>query len=169
MAAIQETRDQLQRDEKWMRESAAFDEKWDLAYERGELSLLRGFRTCPGIELPKVEAGKPNLFELRTYESRNLTAHARKVAMFDGGEIGIFRRLGINPVFFGTTVFGTRMPSLTYMVYYPTWEARAEAWSKFGADAEWKKLSTSPGNADREIVSNISNLLLTPLPFSQIK
>ena len=102
-------------------------------------------------------------------ESRNGAGHQRKVAMFDGGEIDIFRRVGINPVFFGSTIFGTRMPNLTYMVYYPTWEARAEAWAKFANDSEWKKLSTAPGNADRELVSSISNQLMSPLPFSQLK
>ena len=169
LAAIEETRARMEKDEKWLKDNAAFDEKWDLAYERLEASLLRGFKTFPGIEPPKSEGGRPNVFELRTYESRNLSAHARKVAMFDEGEIGIFRRAGINPVFFGSTVFGARLPSLTYMVYYRTWEARAEAWSRFGQDPEWKKLSTRPGNADRELVSVISNQLLQPLPFSQIR
>ena len=89
--------------------------------------------------------------------------------MFDGGEIDIFRRVGINPVFFGSTVFGSRMPNLTYMVYYPAWEARAEAWSRFASDPDWKKLSTAPGNVDRELVSIISNQLMSALPFSQLK
>jgi hypothetical protein len=169
MAALEEKRAKIETDETWRRESAAFDEKWDLAYERMETSLLRGFRTFPGIEQPKSEGGKPNVFELRTYESRSTSAHRKKVAMFDGGEIAIFRRVGIHPVFFGSTVFGPRMPSLTYLVYYPSWEARAEAWSRFGSDAEWKKLAGTPGNADRELVSAISNQLLQPLPFSQIK
>jgi predicted outer membrane protein len=169
MAAIEAARAKLALDRAWVREVAEFDAKWDLAYERGELSLLRCFRTMPGIELPRVEAGRANLFELRVYESRNVTAHHRKVAMFDEGEIAIFRRLGIHPVFFGSTIFGARLPSLTYMVRYPSWEARAEAWSKFSQDPEWKKMSTAPGNADRELVSSISNQLMTALPFSQIR
>jgi len=169
MAAVQETKTKLAQDGKWAKDLTAFEEKWELAYERRESSLLRGFRTFPGIEIPKVEAGKTNVFELRTYESRNTTGHEKKVAMFDGGEIDIFRRVGINPVFFGSTVFGSRMPNLTYMVYYPAWEARAEAWSRFANDPDWKKLSTAPGNVDRELVSIISNQLMSALPFSQLK
>src|SRR5262245_14594960 len=169
LAAFEESWRKVAADDQYARGRDAFDEKWDLAYDHVEESLLRGFRTFPGIELPKPQAGKANLFELRIYESRRFGAHTRKAAMSDGGEIAIFRRVGINPVFFGTTLFGPRVPSLTYMVYYPTWEARAEAWSKFGGDPEWKKLSTAPGNTDRELVTKISNQLLQPLPFSEIK
>jgi hypothetical protein len=169
MAAVQETRAKFALDQNWTKELKTFEEKWDLAYESLESSLIQGFRTFPAIEVPKVETGKNNVFELRIYESRNLSAHEKKVAMFDGGEIDIFRRSGILPVFFGSTIFGTRMPNLTYLVYYPSWEARAEAWSKFGQDPDWKKLSTMPGNSDRELVTRISNQILIPLPFSQIR
>jgi len=46
--------------------------------------------------------------------------------------------------------------------------ARDAAWGRFGPDPEWKKLSTTPGYTDPEIVSNISNLLLRPTSYSQI-
>ncbi len=169
MAGIQDTMARLAADDKWTRELAAFDEKWDLAYERRESSLLQTFKSFPGLEVSKAESGKTNLFELRTYESRNNLGHVKKVSMFDNGEIDIFRRVGVNPVFFGSTLFGPRMPNLVYMIYFPSIEARSEAWSKFGQDAEWKKISTAPGMVDRELVSSISNQLLTPLPASQIK
>src|SRR5207247_1857526 len=170
MAAIQETKGKrMAQDEKWTKDLAPFEEKWELAYERRESFLLRGFRTFPGIEIPRIEAGKTNVFELRIYESRNTTGHEKKVAMFDDGEIDIFRRVGVNPVFFGSTIFGSRMPNLTYMVYYPAWEARAEAWSRFASDPDWKTLPTTPGNVDRELVSIISNQLMSALPFSQLK
>jgi len=169
LASVQDARGKLEGDGKWSQDCRAFDEKWELAYDRIESSLLRGFRTLPGIETPKVEEGKSNLFELRIYESRNAAGHEKKVAMFNSGEIEIFRRCGIHPVFFGSTMFGSRMPNLTYMVWYPTWDARAAAWSKFSQDPEWKKMSAAPGNADRELVSSISNQLMTPLAFSQIR
>ncbi len=169
MAAIQQAAAKMAGDAKFAAEQAAFDEKWELAYERRESSLLHTFKTLPGIEVPKQVAGKSNIFELRVYESRNLLGHTKKVAMFDNGEIEIFRRVGVNPVFFGATVFGSRIPNLTYMIYFPSLEARSEAWSKFGQDPEWKKISTAPGNTDRELVSSISNQILTPLPSSQLK
>ena len=91
LAGLEQARVRLEEDKKWAGELSAFDEKWELAYERRESWLLRAFKTFPTIEIPKVEGGKTNLFELRMYESRNAQAHERKVAMFDGGEIDIFR------------------------------------------------------------------------------
>jgi hypothetical protein len=169
MAAIQETGSKLAKDEKYTAEQSAFDEKWELAYERREAALLQTFKSIPGIEIPKVEAGKSNIFELRMYESRNLLGHTKKVKMFDEGEITLFRRVGVNPVFFGSTVFGARIPNLVYMIYFSNMEARTEAWAKFGQDPDWKKMSTAPGMADRELVSTISNQILTPLTGSQLK
>jgi hypothetical protein len=169
MAAIQEAATKLAQDEKYTADQTAFDEKWELAYERREASLLQTFKSIPGLEVPKVESGKSNVFELRLYESRNMLGHTKKVAMFDNGEIDIFRRTGINPVFFGSTVFGPRMPNLVYMVSFPSLESRGEAWGKFGQDPEWKKISNVPGNTDRELVSSISNQIVTPLPFSQVR
>jgi hypothetical protein len=169
MAAIQETMTKLASDEKWTKDLAAFDEKWDLAYERRESWLLQTFKSFPDVAIPKVESGKTNLFELRMYESRNTLGHVKKVSMFDGGEIEIFKRVGVNPVFFGSTLFGSRMPNLVYMISFPSMEARTEAWSRFGQDPEWKKISTAPGMSGRELVSSISNQLLTSLPASQLK
>jgi hypothetical protein len=41
-------------------------------------------------------------------------------------------------------------------------------WAVFASDPAWKDLSHKPGNTDAEIVSNISNLYLSPLSCSQI-
>ncbi len=170
IGAVQETAARLLRDEKWSADLVALDEKWDLAYDRREAWLLRGFKSFPGIELPKtLEPGRANLFELRIYESRNLQGHLRKVSMFDNGEIDVFRKVGIAPVFFGSTVYGPNLPNLAYMICFPSIEARSEAWTKFGQDPDWKRMSTAPGSADRELVSRISNQLLTALPGSQVK
>ena len=65
--------------------------------------------------------------------------------MFNKGEIAIFRRAGLTPVFFGETLVGADMPNLTYMLVYEDMAAHDKQWSAFGADPEWKKLSTTPG------------------------
>jgi hypothetical protein len=125
----------------------------------------------PKIDVPPAEKGKePRVFELRIYESNNPLTLRRKVGMFeDGGELAIFRRVGIRPVFFGTTLAGGRMPNLTYLVCYDSLADRERAWKTFLADPEWLKLRARPGLSDAEIVSNISNTLLRPLPFSPIR
>jgi hypothetical protein len=169
LGSIQETADRLMADDQFAAADKALDEKWELAYDRVECWLLRAFKGMPDIEVPKAEAGRNNLFELRIYESRNLAGHVKKVAMFDDGEIDLFRRVGINPIFFGSTMFGPNMPNLAYMVAFPSIEARSQNWSAFGQHPDWKKMSTVPGATDRELVCRISNQLMTPLPFSQIK
>jgi hypothetical protein len=142
----------------------------ELSYIRMESSLLRAFDSIPSIEVPPLSAGRPpRIFELRTYESNNLKASQTKIKMFNDAEIKIFRRSGMLPVFFGETLIGANMPNLTYMLAYDDWEARDKVWKKFAADPEWQKLRATPGLTDPEIVSNISNAILRPLPFSQIK
>ena len=88
--------------------------------------------------------------------------------MFNEAEIGIFTRTGLAPVFFGDTLIGHRMPSLTYMLTFEDVPDLIKKWSVFGSDPAWKDLSHRPGNTDPEIVSNISNLYLSPLSCSQI-
>jgi NIPSNAP len=140
------------------------------AFERSERSLLGAFSGWPKLTAPKMVDGKlpKRIFQLRTYESASQVAHQRKMAMFNEAEIGIFVRTGLTPVFFADTLYGTRMPSLTYMLTFADMAEMTAHWAAFSADAEWKELSRKPGNTDAEIVSNISNLYLSPLACSQI-
>ena len=139
----------------------------DPAFVRVESTLLRAFGSMPTLE-PSAGAGtgKSRIFELRTYESHSDRAALNKVKMFDAGEVPIFRRAGLAPVFFGETLIGTNMPSLTYMVTVPDMSARDAAWAAFGRDAEWKTLSADPQYRDN--VSAISDIILQATPYSQI-
>ncbi len=171
LAAMEEIQARSSADKEFTQALAAYYAKTGLGYERVKVTLLRGIESMPGIEPPPIEEGKgPRVFELRTYESNNAATLARKVQMFEkGGELGIFRRVGIRPVFFGTAIAGDNLPQLTYMVCYDDLAGRDKAWKAFGADPEWQKLRSQPGLADAEIVSNISNTILRPLPFSPVR
>jgi hypothetical protein len=140
------------------------------AFERAERSLLSAFSGWPKLTAPKLVDGKlpRRIFQLRTYESPSQVAHTRKMQMFNQAEIAIFVRNGLNPVFFGDTLIGTRMPCLTYMLTFADMAELTAHWAAFSADPEWKELSHRPGNTDAEIVNNISNLYLSPLTCSQI-
>jgi len=141
----------------------------DPAFVRLESSFMVAFEGMPKLEVPAGVAGnQPRIFELRTYESHSKKANLKKIEMFNVGEIAIFRRAGLTPVFFGETLIGTRLPNLTYLLVYESMTAKDKSWAAFGSDPEWKKLSTTPGYTDAEIVSNISNVLLRPAPYSQI-
>jgi hypothetical protein len=139
------------------------------AYVRIESSLLIAFEGWPKLILPEATAqhGK-RIFQLRTYESPTNQDHVRKVKMFHSGEFEIFAKSGSRQVFYGDTLIGPRLPNLTYMLSFTDLAEMNEKWAVFSNDPEWKKLSASPEFAFEQIVSNISNLILTPTAFSQI-
>src|SRR5215204_3676805 len=139
----------------------------DPAFVRVESSLLRAFASMPAVEPSAgVAAKSPRIYELRTYESHSDPAAVNKLKMFDAGEIPIFRKTGLTPVFFGETIFGAKMPSLTYMLTFADMTARDAAWKAFSADPDWKTLSGDPQYKDN--VSAISDIILRPTPYSQI-
>lgn len=161
----------LAADEAYLRSAEPFTSvpPTDPAYLSVESTLLMAFDQVPRLSVPPETAqNQPRLFELRTYFSHSHRAHRKKVEMFtSGGEIDIFRRVGLRPVFFARTLIGHR-PSITYMLVFADLAARERAWKAFGSDPQWKKLSTIPGYTDAEIVSSISNVLLTPSASSQM-
>jgi len=139
------------------------------AFLRVESTLLAAFEGWPKLVPPPSSATKAKrIFQLRTYESPSDAAHVRKVEMFHHGEFEIFKNAGCHPVFFGDTVIGSRTPCLTYMLSFADLAELTAGWAAFGADPEWKKLKASPRYAYEEIVSNITNLVLSPLASSQI-
>ena len=162
----------LEKDAEFMKAAAGYADAaaTDPVYVRQELSLLQAFPHMPKIDVPKQTAAKaPRLFELRTYESHSERAHRAKIKMFDEmGEIEIFRNVGLMPVFFGRTLVGPRMPSLTYMLVHDNMAGRDKSWDGFRTSPEWKKLSATPGFTDPEIVSNITTVFLRPAAYSQI-
>ena len=162
-------RERLATDEVYARAGAAILDvpMSDPAFVRFESTLLRAIDAMPTLE-PSAGAGTatPRIFELRTYESHSDRAALNKLQMFNAGEVPIFRRTGLTPVFFGATLVGTRMPSLTYMLTFADMAARDSAWSAFAKDPEWKTLSADPRY--RENVSAISDIILRPTAHSQI-
>ncbi|GAB3277898.1 hypothetical protein GCM10027347_51970 [Larkinella harenae] len=136
------------------------------AYERIESSLLKAFADMPRLEAPEK---KPRIFELRRYESHNETAGKKKIEMFnEGGEIKIFKRVGLTPVFFGETLIGPLRPNLTYLLTFDDMAEHDRNWKAFGSDPDWKKVSALPEYANDRILSNITRLFLIPTAFSQI-
>ncbi|MHC4187838.1 MAG: NIPSNAP family protein [Planctomycetota bacterium] len=134
-------------------------------YKRLESSLLLAFDKCPKIEIPTKKDGR--IFQLRIYESHNTIMAKRKIEMFNkGGEIALFRNAGMNPVFFGESIIGSKMPNLTYMLGFDNKKTQESAWEKFLNDPEWEKLSSNPYYEDT--VSNITNIVLRPTSSSQI-
>jgi hypothetical protein len=142
----------------------------DPPYIRCDSSLHLGVPTFPGLEKPQgAAAGASRVFELRTYRSHSKTASRKKIEMFEqGGELAIFKRVGLNTVFFARDLVGEGLPSLTYLLVFADNAAREKAWDTFRQDAEWLKLRARPEYADAEIVSGITSTLLRPTEASQL-
>lgn len=139
------------------------------AFVRVESSLMIAFEGRPKLTPPPAAARQEKrIFQLRTYESPSNQDHVRKVEMFHHGEFEIFARSGCEAIFYADTLIGPRLPNLTYMLTFSDMADLDAKWKKFGADPEWVKLRSSPRYAFEQIVSNISNLILTPTAFSQI-
>ena len=167
--SVASLRDRLAADAVYARAGAAILDAplSDPAFVRVESTLLRAFEAMPALE-PSASAGAatPRIVELRTYESHSNRAALNKLKMFNAGEVPIFRRAGLTPVFFGETIIGTNMPSLVYMLTFPDMSARDAAWAKFGQDPAWKTLSGDPQYRDN--VSALSDIILQPTAYSQI-
>ena len=87
--------------------------------------------------------------------------------MFEtGGELALFRRVGLQVVFMGRDVAGAGLPSLTYMLVFADAAAREKAWAAFRDHPEWVKMRDDPRYADT--VSRIDSVLLRPTEYSQL-
>ena len=139
------------------------------AFQIMESSLLQAFEKIPSIALPAATATNgPRVFELRTYESPSDQDHKRKVEMMQSGEEQIFAKAGFTQVFYGDMLVGSRMPNLTYMLSFESIAERDKHWAAFASNPDWKSLSSQPRYAFENIVSKITNVILTPAPYSQI-
>jgi hypothetical protein len=163
--------DILRRDQDYLKAAQAHMDApaTDPAYDRIESSLMVAFEGMAKLEVPAAAAGNQSrLFELRIYESHSRRANKKKIEMFNVGEIAIFRRTGLTPVFFGESIVGTRLPNLTYLLVFKDKADRDKNWGTFVKDPEWDKLKSTPGYADKEIVSRITNSFLVPAACSQV-
>jgi NIPSNAP len=137
------------------------------AFKRMESWLLLAFKGMPQLETPAQSPGR--VFQLRTYESPSEKTGLKKIEMFnDAGEIKIFREVGLNPVFFGQTLAGSKLPNLTYMLTFKNGDEQKAAWGRFGGHPGWKRLSGMAEYSDKAILCGITNLSLIPAEYSQI-
>jgi len=157
----------LRADSVYMRDAAPIFETTsrDPVYTDCETFLLHGFPTLPGVEVPDL--GPNRVFELRLYRSFNIERNEAKIHMFDeGGELPLFREVGLNPIFFGDIVAGTRMPAFLYMIGCSSLDNHAAVWRTFVNHPKWIAMRDLPEYADT--ATEIDSIVLTPSPGSQI-
>ena len=165
---LAKNREELKKDEAYTTAAADFlnaDPK-NPAYTRTETIVLRAFPLAPEMHLPSLQGPKRNrVYELRSYESATQQKFESKVKMFNqGDEIGLFKRLNFNAIFYSEVIAGSKMPNLMYMTSFENRQDRDAHWKTFGTDSVWKRLSGSPeyqGN-----VSHIDINFLYPTDYS---
>lgn len=141
----------------------------DPPYLRMENILLQAFPGMPRLEAPASLRGpaSEHVYELRSYENPTEKYFANKVQMFNkGDEIGLFKRLGFNAVFYASVLSGAHMPNLMYMTSFDNMAAREAHWKTFGADPYWKELSAKPEYQHN--VSHIDIVFMHPAPYSDL-
>lgn len=142
--------------------------KAEPAIARIDSWLYLAFKSMPEMEVAPFSKNKisSRVFEMRDYESHSELAALNKMAMFDDGETGIMRDLGMSPLFFGQGIAGSNLPHLRYMTSGSDLAAHLAGWKKFGPDPRWKKMAGDPQYANN--TSKISALFLVPTAYSQI-
>ena len=166
--AVASVRTALLDDAEYQKAAAAFlsAPPKDPAYVNLEARLMLAADFMPVLEAP--EKNENRVFELRRYRNPSEAAFRKKLEMFATGELTIFRRVGLNPVFFGEMLFGPDMPNITYMLAFADSAAHGRAWGEFGKNPAWQKLRVTPGYTDAEIIANIKSVMLKPTAYSQI-
>lgn len=139
--------------------------KTNAAYERFESSLLVAFDGMKHICVPPADK-KPNVFELRTYKSPSEDMGLNKIKMFESGEITTMKEVGLAPIFYGRTLVGSTMPSLTYMTCGVNMDEHKSHWQAFSAAPVWKLLQADPQYKDNMI--GMIKVMLKRTPASQI-
>ncbi len=162
--------DKLAADKEYLEKGKGFlqAEMANPSYYRCSTSLLHAFTHLPKPEMPESLKGKGGrIFEIRIYESHSREKALLKVEMFnEGGEIQVFKETGMNPVMFGETLAGEKMPNLVYMLAFADMEERDSAWKKFAESEGWDKLKNLPRYKDT--VCAVTDLILSPANCSQI-
>jgi len=135
-------------------------------YSRIESIILLAFPGMPSTAVPNLTAAKADrVYELRSYESATEKYNFNKVRMFNvGDEIGLFKRLNFNAVFYSEVISGSRMPNLMYMTTFNNKADRDKHWDTFGNDPQWKTLIAK--DEYKNNVSHADMIFLHPTEYS---
>ena len=111
---------------------------------------------------PLFAVAEPTFFELRTYHTHpgKLDAlHAR----FSDHTIGLFEKHGMTNIGYWTPQ--DQPDTLTYLMGYPSEEAREASWKAFLNDPTWKA-AYKASTADGKLVAKIESTYLTPTDYN---
>lgn len=167
---IEQLSEKLEKDKQYLADGAVYiDAPYDNPpYARFETAILKAFTGMPESATPALQGVvNERVYELRSYEGPTEKIYQNKVQMFNAGdEVGIFKRLGFNAVFYAEVIAGSTMPNLMYMTTFENQASRDQHWKAFSEDPQWKKLLAMP-----EYQHNVSKhviFFLRPTEYSDI-
>jgi len=167
--STQELAEKMQNDTQYKESNAALlqgTSSQNPMFTAHERKLLRCLPEFPTVQVPPFSPGR--ILQLRMYRSHNFDRSRTKVNQFitQNGAIDIFADCDIKPVFISTTLYGSYMPSIIFMLHFESEEHKNDAWAKFVEHPNWNKLAADPTYADT--VTEIINIYLKPCQGSQI-
>jgi hypothetical protein len=135
-------------------------------FVRYESVFMKAFTHMPQFRVPSYTTPvSERIYELRSYESATEAKALKKIKMFnEGGEIGIFEKIGANPVFWGQVLLGSQKPRLMYMTTYADMKSHDEHWLAFRNTPEWKTISSM--EEYKNSTSKTKAFLLHPTDYS---
>lgn len=169
MEQLLATRERFAEDQQFLEKASDYltQVKGDPAFENLESMLLLSFEGMPTLKVPAAAGEDRRLFELRTYRSENEVQQHLKVQMFNEGEMAIFKKTGLNAVFYGDAIVAPNLPQLTYLLVHENEEAKAKSWQTFINSPEWKALS---GEEQYQVIKlQITSQMLQATDYSAIK
>lgn len=107
------------------------------------------------------------IYELRVYHAmpgRLPDLNAR----FVNHTLKLWERFNIRPVGFWTTLVGDNNNDLTYLLEWDSLAQREQSWNAFVADKEWLTIRAET-EKNGPLVSSITNSILTPTAYSQLR
>jgi hypothetical protein len=153
---------QLEKDQQYLSDGKEYHDAPYTAppYDRIETILMTAFEKSPRSQMPSLSSPKKDrIYELRSYEGHTEKLSRNKIQMFNmGDEVGIFKRLGFNAVFYGEVFAGSRMPNLIYMTTFENKTERDAHWQAFQKDTVWKRVSALP-EYQHNVSKNVTSLL----------
>jgi hypothetical protein len=135
-------------------------------YVRCESIFMRAFSGMPAFKTYTYQTPPAQrIYELRSYESATEAKAAQKIHMFnEGGEIGIFEKVGSNAVFYAQVLFGSLKPRLMYMTTYADMKSHDDHWNAFRNHPDWTTLKAKPEY--QNTTSKTNAYLLHPTSYS---
>ncbi|HBC78633.1 MAG TPA: NIPSNAP family containing protein [Bacteroidales bacterium] len=133
---------------------------------RYESVFMKAFSYMPEFRVTAYNTPvSERIYELRSYESATEAKALKKIQMFnEGGEIGIFEKIGANAVFYGQVLLGSQKPRLMYMTTYADMKSHDEHWQAFRNSPEWKTISSL--EEYKNTTSKTKAFLLHPTDYS---